>query len=86
MVISIIIPTYNEALIIENTILHLQKIIPPSKCEIIISDGGSTDDTVQIAQKLGACSSCFACKRTRWANEFWRAKGIRRRVFFLACR
>jgi glycosyltransferase involved in cell wall biosynthesis len=50
MVISIIIPTYNEALVIKKTIEHLQKHLLNKDYEIIISDAGSTDETVQIAQ------------------------------------
>ena len=52
MVISIIIPTYNEALVIKKTIEHLQKHLLNKEHEIIISDAGSTDETVQIAEKL----------------------------------
>jgi len=46
--ISIIVPTLNEA---EN----LPKLLPAAKLvkELIIVDGGSTDDTVNIAKELG---------------------------------
>jgi glycosyltransferase involved in cell wall biosynthesis len=47
--LSIIVPTYNESEIIEQTINDLQKI---KNIEIIISDGGSTDDTIQKVNKL----------------------------------
>lgn len=83
MVISIIIPTYNESLIIENTILHLQKIIPPSKCEIIISDGGSTDDTVQIAQKLGVVAVVSPVKGRAGQMNFGVQKASGEVYFFL---
>tara|TARA_R110002124_G_scaffold286038_2_gene465741 strand:+ start:168 stop:872 length:705 start_codon:yes stop_codon:yes gene_type:complete len=54
MVLSIIIPTYNEAAIIRNTIEFLQLNLGGKNCEIIVSDGGSTDQTVAIAEGLGA--------------------------------
>lgn len=53
MVLSIIIPTYNESLVIQKLILHLQQNLIGKDHEIIISDGGSTDETTSIAQSLG---------------------------------
>ena len=53
MVLSIIIPTYNEALGIHKTISHLQHNLFGKEHEIIVSDAGSTDETVAIAQSLG---------------------------------
>lgn len=47
--LSIIIPTHNEAKIIEQTIKEILKI---EKAEIIISDGGSTDSTINKVKKL----------------------------------
>lgn len=52
MFLSIIIPTYNEALSIASTILHLQKNLVGKNFEIIISDGGSSDLTMEIAKNL----------------------------------
>jgi rSAM/selenodomain-associated transferase 2 len=51
MMISIIIPTYNEESSIEKTLVQLNSL--PSVCEkeIIVVDGGSIDDTVFIASK-----------------------------------
>lgn len=48
--LSIIIPTLNEAGIIEETISHLQK---SKAVEIIIVDGGSWDDTIELAASFG---------------------------------
>ena len=45
--LSIIIPVYNEAKIIEGLLLQLNSL---KVTEIIIVDGGSTDDTVLIAK------------------------------------
>ncbi len=52
--ISIIIPTYNEAESISHLINYLRKNAAPSIAEIIVSDAGSADNTLQIAQQAGA--------------------------------
>jgi len=49
--ISIIIPTLNEAKVIEETITRLPK---SEQVEIVVVDGGSSDGTDVIARKLGA--------------------------------
>ena len=46
MFLSIIIPTFNEEEMIGQTITHLQNCIATNDFEIIISDGGSTDNTL----------------------------------------
>ena len=52
--LSIIIPTYNEAATIKATIERLRQYDKDGLTkEIIISDGGSTDDTVAIAKTIG---------------------------------
>ena len=56
MKISIVIPTFNEAENISFLIGYLLKHGGNSLAEVIISDGGSTDDTVAIAKKTGALS------------------------------
>lgn len=53
MHLSIVIPTYNEADNIEETIRHLQLGLKDKPGEIIVSDGGSDDDTLEKAQSLG---------------------------------
>ena len=50
--ISIIIPTLNEAENINSLINYLQKYAG-DKCEIIIVDGGSIDKTLEIAANIG---------------------------------
>lgn len=52
--ISIIIPTYNEADGIGKLIQYLQDYRGSYVKEIIVSDGGSTDDTMSIAAAAGA--------------------------------
>lgn len=54
MSISIIIPTYNEANNIARTVEHLRKHGGTSVLEILVVDGGSTDDTVRLATGAGA--------------------------------
>lgn len=54
MRISIIIPTFNEAGQIADVVEHLRSSMSDLEHELIISDGGSTDGTVDIAQQFGA--------------------------------
>lgn len=49
--ISIIIPTLNEAFVIGKTVNHL-KSCKNHKIEVIISDGNSKDGTIEIAKRL----------------------------------
>ncbi|HMV46616.1 MAG TPA: TIGR04283 family arsenosugar biosynthesis glycosyltransferase [Blastocatellia bacterium] len=51
MTISIIIPTFNEAKTIRELAATLARL--PGIAEIIIADGGSQDDTVQLARRSG---------------------------------
>ncbi len=52
--ISIIIPTYNEEENIEKLVSYLKTGQDKNLVEIIVSDGGSTDQTVAIAKQAGA--------------------------------
>ena len=49
--ISIIVPTLNEASAIERTLASLQEL--QGEKEILVVDGGSTDDTTTLAQQRG---------------------------------
>ena len=51
--ISIIIPVLNEAKNIQDALVLLQNYVVSSDIEIIVVDGGSTDQTVSIAKELG---------------------------------
>lgn len=54
MYISVIIPTFNESNNIQRLVRHLQKGVAEVRYEIIVVDGGSTDDTVKKARQAGA--------------------------------
>ena len=47
--VSIVIPALNEARCLDRTLRHLSILDPPA-WEVILVDGGSTDETVAIAQ------------------------------------
>jgi rSAM/selenodomain-associated transferase 2 len=47
--VSIIVPTLNEELVLKKTLIQIQQLSP---YELIVSDGGSTDNTKSIAQNL----------------------------------
>lgn len=50
--VSIIIPTYNEANVIQRKIENLETLhYPKGKLDIIFVDGGSTDETVELLEK-----------------------------------
>ena len=51
--ISVIIPTLNEEHSLGQLIVHLQKNGGDFLKEIIVVDGGSSDQTTFIAQRLG---------------------------------
>jgi len=53
MLLSIIIPTLNEAANISALIESLQTNASKKNIEIIVVDGGSSDDTVALARSLG---------------------------------
>lgn len=52
--ISVVVPTLNEAATIKETISQAKKSSRDTKVEIIVADGGSTDATMEIASSGGA--------------------------------
>jgi len=58
--ISIVIPTFNEAAAIADTIHYLKNNSGIAVHEIIVTDGGSVDNTIHLAKQAGA--AIVACK------------------------
>lgn len=53
--ISVVIPTLNSSSFLEKCLFSISKQkYPKQKLEIIVSDGGSTDDTLKVAKKYNA--------------------------------
>ena len=52
MRVSVVIPTLNEAAALPATLDHLATLDPPP-FETVVADGGSTDDTVSLAEARG---------------------------------
>ncbi|MCD6574855.1 glycosyltransferase [Candidatus Aerophobetes bacterium] len=53
--VSVIIPTYNRAYIIEKVVKNLaNQTYPPDKYEVIIVDDGSTDNTQEVVSSISA--------------------------------
>lgn len=50
---SIIIPTLNEEAVLEAHLEALHQLCAPIDCELLIVDGGSSDQTIAIAQRYG---------------------------------
>src|SRR5207247_4037988 len=64
MQFSIIVPVFNEAPLIRPFLQHLRERAPGA--EIIVADGGSTDDTAELAADL--CDRLVQSQRSR-ANQ-----------------
>lgn len=66
--VSIIIPTLNEEICLERSLRHLNLLDPPVG-EVIVVDGGSKDQTIAIAHKLGVrVLTANECGRSRQMN------------------
>ncbi len=57
MLLSIIIPTFNEAANIEKLIGYLRQHAGADGCEIIVADGCSADNTMELAKNAGALAA-----------------------------
>ncbi len=64
--LSIIVPTLNEAKHLSQILDHLRQV---EHCEVIVVDGGSTDNTIQIAEQSGAKVISTQPGRGRQMNE-----------------
>ena len=49
---SVIIPVYNEAAVLEKSLSRLYASLDGGSVEVIVCDGGSTDDSAQIARRF----------------------------------
>ncbi len=54
MKLSVIIPTYQEEATIGELVEHLFRCDIHNQIEILVCDGGSTDDTLRLAEEAGA--------------------------------
>ena len=54
MQISVIIPTYQEEANVTALLRHMKEADAVDCCEFIVVDGGSTDETVRLAEEEGA--------------------------------
>ena len=76
---SFIIPTLNESLTIRDTLNNLLKVID-GECEIIVVDGGSEDNTADIAESFPNVLLIRDCKRGR-AAQMNRGAGVATKEF-----
>jgi glycosyltransferase involved in cell wall biosynthesis len=51
--VSVVIPSWNQGRFIGRTLESILKQDYPGKVEIIVSDGGSTDETVEVLKRYG---------------------------------
>lgn len=83
--ISVIIPTLNEADCVNKLVEYLHQHKEDSLLEIIVVDGGSSDDTVAVAEKAGA--KVIVCPKGGRANQMnlgsQKAKG--NMLYFVHC-
>jgi len=83
--ISIIIPTLNEANNVEKLVKYLLKHKNSLLAEVIVVDGGSLDNTVEIAQTAGAVVVvCKRCGRSHQMN-MGSQKAIGSILYFVHC-
>src|SRR6266536_796911 len=73
--ISIIIPTYNEAACIEQTLENILSLKGEADFEIIVSDGKSTDNTLAISQNYAKTIITEKCKAVQLNRASEQARG-----------
>ncbi len=71
--ISVIIPMYNEEMVIEQTLKELKSI--PGDFEILVIDGESTDRSVEIASRSARVESGPKCRAVQMNQGVELAKG-----------
>lgn len=70
--VSVIIPTYNEGKVISSIIRRIKKLKNKYQLEIIVSDGGSKDNTVDVVKKENVKIIKNVGKRGK-GIDFWEA-------------
>ncbi len=83
MTVSIIIPTFNEAENIGRLVHYLQKNGNRNLVEIIVSDAGSTDETLLIAQTAGAKAVKSPEKGRAWQMNFGASMATGNLLYFV---
>lgn len=81
--ISVIIPTYNEEAAIANTIQYLKNNSGIAVPEIIVADGGSSDNTIVLARKAGATVIACSAKGRAAQMNAGAAMAIGEIIYFL---
>ncbi len=79
LLVSVVIPAYNEEKYIENSLFSLQESEQKAKVsyEVILVDNNSSDQTVKIAQKYAKGMNLRIIKETRQGRGIARARGFR---------
>ncbi len=67
--VSVVMPAFNEELVIEQTLQTLKEQDYPEEFEIVVCDNNSTDKTSEIAKKMGAKVVFERRKGTRFAYD-----------------
>lgn len=78
--VSIILPTYNESRTIEKIITDIQKLKKIFSLEIIVTDGGSKDNTVNLARRKKVQVLSFPKKRGK-GKDFWEAAQVAKGLY-----
>ena len=81
MTISIIIPTFNEAASIEKLIRYISAHSRGTVIDLIVSDGGSSDDTISLANRAGA-RAVFSPRKGRAAQMNYGASLSKGRLLY----
>jgi len=74
--ISVIVPSFNQGRFIERTLLSVLRQKYSGRFELIVSDGGSTDETVDILKKYSDRITWWSKKDKGFADAS--IKGSRR--------
>jgi rSAM/selenodomain-associated transferase 2 len=72
---SIIVPVLNEEAVLDDQLAHLIVQCALFDCEVLIVDGGSTDNTINIAQRYGQVIHSARGRATQMNTGAWAARG-----------